>query len=385
MTERTSEREAKLERFAEDLQQAEGKQFLELFNSIQDRELRPSRQDFRIAVQWFLEDIGYDEDHIFQSVSYEHTHESYNFDLVVASRPSAKPWIVIDLGLFDPEITHVFPGHRGDQIQLVAEELDEYHHATEAEYTVSLTDRYLMIASDNFDGRPYPAYKGEGKPGLFTLNYADLTESSFERLKEILSPPDQLPVVDDLSSVFYANDTINGKYFKMDLRELATSYKPVLDAEGAYEKGNALEDFALLMIGGLTGLETIEQKMRTTTSELDVVASNVSTDPSSIFYNYGDFVLFECENWDGSVGAKEVRDFIGKLDRSRVDLGVLFARNGISGEDSREDAQRVIADKFQRDGAAIIVIDESDIKSVFEGVSFYQIVKNELVRLRFGL
>ncbi|WP_409025367.1 restriction endonuclease [Halalkalicoccus salilacus] len=68
---------------------------------------------------------------------------------------------------------------------------------------------------------------------------------------------------------------------------------------------------------------------------------------------YGWYILVECKNWSTAIGASEIRDFIGKMDSSKTRLGVVFARNGISGES--KGAQKKIEDEHQTNNTMVIV------------------------------
>lgn len=94
----------------------------------------------------------------------------------------------------------------------------------------------------------------------------------------------------------------------------------------------------------------------------------------TIFNEFGGYLLVECKNWKSSVGAPQVRDFLGKLGKSRVRLGVLFAKNGISGANKGQDALREIHSAVDSDGTYIVVISEEDLEAVKKGADFYRIL-----------
>ena len=69
------------------------------------------------------------------------------------------------------------------------------------------------------------------------------------------------------------------------------------------------------------------------------------------------------------------------MDRSQVEIGVIFARNGISGK--KTDALRWIHDYFQREGKFILVTGDDVIQRLREGESFYQLLDQSMYRRRF--
>ena len=75
---------------------------------------------------------------------------------------------------------------------------------------------------------------------------------------------------------------------------------------------------------------------------------------------------------------------VKKMDNAKVDLGVLFARSGISGE-SGEDAIGEVNNTFTDDGKVVIVIGENDIRNTLRGESFYQILDEKIYQRRFSI
>jgi hypothetical protein len=69
----------------------------------------------------------------------------------------------------------------------------------------------------------------------------------------------------------------------------------------------------------------------------------------------GRYCLVECKNWSKPAGLSTVRDFLGKLDRCKTRLGIIFSGNGITGVDTGVDALREIHSRFDRDGVYVIV------------------------------
>jgi hypothetical protein len=67
------------------------------------------------------------------------------------------------------------------------------------------------------------------------------------------------------------------------------------------------------------------------------------------------YSLVECKNWYQPVGASTIRDFFRKLEKSKIKLGIVFAKNGITGANSGLDAFEEIREKFSSNGVFVVV------------------------------
>jgi len=100
---------------------------------------------------------------------------------------------------------------------------------------------------------------------------------------------------------------------------------------------------------------------------------------------YGRYFLVECKNWAQPAGANEIRDFLGKLKKTRTRLGVFFSRSGITGEANGTDAVRELNAAYDREGICVVVLTYSDLKSVSQLSEVMDIIDIKLDALRFDL
>jgi hypothetical protein len=136
---------------------------------------------------------------------------------------------------------------------------------------------------------------------------------------------------------------------------------------------------------GLTFARVKYRNLQTASSEIDIVVENVGNDRRTFFDEYGRYALVECKNWDRPVGAKHVRDFVGKLHKSQVRLGFLFAINGITGVNCGEDALREVNLAFDASQTLVIVLAEDHLEAIANGACFDELLDAEVDRLRFDL
>ena len=78
-----------------------------------------------------------------------------------------------------------------------------------------------------------------------------------------------------------------------------------------------------------------------------------------------------------------MRDFIGKMLKSRTRLGILFAKNGITGEGTGLDALREIQSAYDRDGIFLLVLSLSDLGEIKNGGDFIALLDLKSDKLRF--
>ena len=115
------------------------------------------------------------------------------------------------------------------------------------------------------------------------------------------------------------------------------------------DKGKSLEDLARFLLGeSVSALSCKYINLQTRSSEIDLI---IEYDPSKgylpLFEELGRFSLIECKNWSKPVGAGPVRDFMGKLDKCKARLGVIFSKNGSHrSSNSGADALREIQKSF---------------------------------------
>lgn len=151
------------------------------------------------------------------------------------------------------------------------------------------------------------------------------------------------------------------------------------------EKKKALETFAAWMVDRTSGLKVKHHNLRTTSSEIDLVVENVGAGHRSVFDEFGRHLLVECKNWGKPVGAKEVRDFVGKLLKTDATLGLLISKNGVTGKNGAEDALREIRFCYDRLDLVVCVLALEDLRAICLGSSLGDLVDERVDRLRFDL
>jgi len=80
-----------------------------------------------------------------------------------------------------------------------------------------------------------------------------------------------------------------------------------------------------------------------------------------------------------------IAKFCRVLDSAKCRSGILFSREGISGEGETRDAEREQLKVFQDRGMAILVVDQSDLDAVAAGENLIVMLRKKYEQVRLDL
>jgi len=304
----------------------------------------------------FCDILGIDENFLYYDTN---IGEGMRPDGLVRTNINIDPWMVIE--------AKYSPSDRIKDRSL--DRLRTYLAVLDAEIGVLIGVGYITVLDS--DGEV-----------IFDIDTAE--SDRIEEVEETLSPPDSFRTGDEpeYSQRVSRSTGESHPYFQIDLQELENALNSVDQAESSQEKGDAFEDFAQLLFGAVPFLTVRNRNLGTNTGEIDLVVEYEGYSELTIFDDFCRYILVECKNWSDSVGVAQVRDFKGKMDKSKIDLGIIFARNGISGDEGAN-ALRWIHDFFQREGRLILVISDNELEQLLEGRSFYNQLDEAIYQRRF--
>lgn len=121
------------------------------------------------------------------------------------------------------------------------------------------------------------------------------------------------------------------------------------------ERGTAFQELFRYLLDKVPGIRTRPNTIDPFQSEeVDIAVANTGqADGLAVLAN---LFLVESKNWDVPVGAPEVSVFINKLTNRSVELGILVAANGITGDrNTLRAAQHVVAMSQVR-GIRVLVV-----------------------------
>jgi len=201
-----------------------------------------------------------------------------------------------------------------------------------------------------------------------------LSDRESAEIALLLKPPRELP-----------QDPLN-KPLGATSRQLTDLLQAVSGATTNDSKKRSLEQFAARLLEILPFIRCKHTCLRTRSSEIDIVCEIAPSEGHCILDEFGRHFLVECKNWRKPAGAKEVRDFLGKLQATRCKLGLLFSAKGITGKAHGADAVAAIRSAFDRDGTTIVVLSEDDFASLMSSaLEFSALLDFKLDRVRFDL
>jgi Holliday junction resolvase-like predicted endonuclease len=289
-------------------------------------------------------------------------------DVIVSENRGTAPWIAI-------EVKYRQSGHYlrpGDYAQL-----DHLLLGSGVQFAVLMTNNEICIAnSDTYSP------ERDAEPEIYSLY--DVTDKEAGRIHRLLKKPTGFSGKKRDKSGGESKNRTENKHSPADSDRFDQLLSKIYSAETNQEKKESLESLARVLLDSIDCL-TCYENVRTASSEIDIIAEYRGSSGLTIFDETGRYILAECKNWTKSVGADRVRDFRGKIEISHVKLGLVFAKNGISGEHRGAEARREIDLAFQNSEIAIIVTDGEDLKRIVNGDSLYRILDRKLFNLRFGI
>ncbi len=147
--------------------------------------------------------------------------------------------------------------------------------------------------------------------------------------------------------------------------------------------GKTMERLADYLLSCMPGCRTARRR-RSPSSDYDIVCSveGLEVDFRS---ELGRYFVCECKDWQSPADFTTMAKFCRILDSTKSRFGILFSKNGISGEGRTIDAEREQLKVFQDRGMVIVVFDQSDLEHVARGGSFINLLRAKYERVRLDL
>jgi hypothetical protein len=147
--------------------------------------------------------------------------------------------------------------------------------------------------------------------------------------------------------------------------------------------GKQLEFLAEYLMSVMPGCRVYRRK-RSHSTDYDVVCAMEG--PQADFRaEFGRYFVCEAKDWAKAAGFAEFAKFCRVLDSVKAKFGILFAKSGISGRGSGDDATREQMKVFQDRGIIILVVDESDLQAVADGRNFISLLRSRYESVRLDL
>ncbi len=147
--------------------------------------------------------------------------------------------------------------------------------------------------------------------------------------------------------------------------------------------GVTLEFLAAYLMSVMPGCRVYRRK-RSHSTDYDLVCAieGLQTDFRAEF---GRYFVCEAKDWAKAAGYTEFAKFCRVLDSVKAKFGILFARNGISGKNTNDDATREQLKVYQDRGIIIVVVDQADLQAVAGGQNFITLLRSRYENVRLDL
>ena len=314
-----------------------------LLHSLPSQPFEHELEFMRAIIPGFVATLGYAESETFYG--YGGGPSRYHVDVALSTSIEATPWVIIEVNT-----------NKSKSVNVAISQLERYLESFKARIGVMLSPELLIIISDN------------------KLKSFDLKAVSIEGTNEIFDAL-RRGIQSSLSTATPSSHT-----------KLIQLIEGVEQATTNALKGKSLEDLAKLLFESTLSLTCKYTNMQTRSSEIDLgVEYNLANGRIPLFEESGRYCLVECKNWSKPVGVGAVRDFMGKLDKCKVRLGIILSKNGITGVDSGGDAVREIQSRFDRDGIILLIFSIENLRSVASGKEFLAAIDRKADELLFDL
>lgn len=147
--------------------------------------------------------------------------------------------------------------------------------------------------------------------------------------------------------------------------------------------GKALEDIAEYIMFCMPGCRTEKRVPQfSNTTDYDIICS-IDGPISDFRSELGRYIICECKDWKSPVDFSTLSKFARILISTKTKFGILFSRNGITGEGTEKYASREHKKVFQDSDIIIAVIDQNDIDNIIKGKNLIGMLRSkyEYVRL----
>jgi hypothetical protein len=147
------------------------------------------------------------------------------------------------------------------------------------------------------------------------------------------------------------------------------------------DQGRALEDLICYVFSQVPGVSITRRNEMNAfhTEEIDVALWNDGHIDG--FFFLPNIVLVECKNWSSRVTSSELSWFDTKLRSRGLNIGVLVAANGITGDPTDITAAHSIVAAALREGRRLVVLRSDELLSLGDSDHLVLIVKEKLCDL----
>jgi hypothetical protein len=147
--------------------------------------------------------------------------------------------------------------------------------------------------------------------------------------------------------------------------------------------GKILERLADYVLSCVPGCRTAMRK-RSFSTDYDIVCT-LEGPEVDFRADLGRYFICECKDWKDPADFSAFAKFARVLDSIKAHFGILFSREGISGEGATENAEREQVKVYQDRGMVIVVIDKDDLQFLANSGNFISLLRGKYEKVRLDL
>ncbi|MFD4955254.1 restriction endonuclease [Streptomyces sp. NPDC058451] len=145
-------------------------------------------------------------------------------------------------------------------------------------------------------------------------------------------------------------------------------------------RGDALEELFCYLLEELPGVRTRRNSIDYFKSaEIDIAVVNRRV--AEWLCAFPHLFLVECKNWDKPVDSATIATFKNKLDTRSIELGIIVAANGITGDEADRKSAYHIVDVAQAANRRILVITLEQLERIRTTEEFELLLVDRLLTL----
>jgi hypothetical protein len=185
----------------------------------------------------------------------------------------------------------------------------------------------------------------------------------------------------DMDSGLLQYDPLGPEY---EFMAVSTPYLRYLQKQlGNKSDGKIMERIGKYLMWTIPGVRTFGRSP-THSTDHDVVAE-VPREASRLYEYTGNMVICECKDTEDPTDFTQIAKLCRVIDSVKAKAGVVFTRQGVSGETGTKYGYREILKVYQDRGIMIAVFDDNDLEKLGQGANFYRMLIDKFRQIRLDL
>jgi Restriction endonuclease len=169
---------------------------------------------------------------------------------------------------------------------------------------------------------------------------------------------------------------ITFQYDIYDITKLKNEIKSLFEEaekeQNAFSRGIKFEQVIMKVVSLVPDLKVSDHNVNDKIEEIDIQVRNHNR--KYIWADFDDVFFIECKYRSKRVEAKDIRDFIGKMEKNRRKVGILVSVSGVTGTEEMKGARGEIKTTFMQRGTHVIILDKNDLEEIFQCRDISEIV-----------